>query len=74
MYDTRLGSVSVTTTLWARSGPMLRAWSVQVAVELLSVPAFVRARSALGAGGGGGEQALVADVSSERVDARFCAS
>jgi hypothetical protein len=71
VYDRRVGSVSVTTTLCAKSGPLLRATSVQTAVELLRVPFIVRARSALS---GGGEHALVADVSSERVDARFCAS
>ena len=75
VYDRRVGSVSVTTTLCAESGPLLRATSVQTAVELLRVPFIVKARSALGAGGGGGgEHALVADVSSERVEARSCAS
>ena len=54
VYDRRVGSVSVTTTLCAESGPLLRASSVQTAVELLRVPAFVRARSALDGGGGGG--------------------
>ena len=52
--ERRVGSVSVTTTLCATPGPRLRGRSVQTAVELLSVPVFVRARSALGGGGGGG--------------------